>query len=64
MIINLDEKQLNIIGKYLGQAPFNEVAQLIHHINSEVQNNFNASAETVPVKAAALAATRSPPTKA
>ena len=44
MIINLDEKQLNIIGKYLGQAPFNEVAQLIHHINSEVQNNFNASA--------------------
>ena len=48
MIINLDEKQLNIIGKYLGQAPFNEVAQLIHHINSEVQNRLNAGVEETP----------------
>ena len=48
MIINLDEKQLNIIGKYLGQAPFNEVAHLIHHINSEVQNNLKASVEVAP----------------
>ena len=45
MIINLDEKQLNIIGKYLGQAPFNEVVQLIQHINIEVQNNFNSQVD-------------------